>query len=230
MSTESGISDFRSPGGIWERFNPAKFTYRKFLNSAENRKQHWKFYQDGILGDEDTQPNPAHYAIAGLWEMGKLDCVITQNVDKLHQKAGVPEEKVIELHGNMRWVKCLSCGKRTPMADVMERMEKQGIEEPHCEECQGILKPEGIFFGESLPEKAVKEATLHSQNCDFFIVIGSSLVVTPAAFMPSYAVQNGAKLVIINLMPTPLDHQATILIQEKAGEVMCRVMERLWRG
>ena len=230
VSTESGISDFRSPGGIWERFDPAKFTYRNFLSSAENRKQHWKFYQDGILGDEDTLPNPAHYAIAGLWEMGKMDCVITQNVDKLHQKAGVPEEKVIELHGNMRWVKCLSCGKRTPMADVIERIEKQGIEDPHCEECQGILKPEGIFFGESLPKKAVKEATFHSQNCDFFIVIGSSLVVTPAAFMPSYAVQNGAKLVIINLMPTPLDQYATILIKEKAGEVMCRVMERLWRG
>lgn len=120
VSTESGISDFRSPGGIWDKLNPAEFTYRKFLNSAKNRKKHWKFYRDGILGNEDTLPNPAHYAIAGLWEMGKLDCVITQNVDNLHQKAGVPGEKVIELHGNMRWVKCLSCGKRTPMDDVME--------------------------------------------------------------------------------------------------------------
>ncbi len=230
VSTESGISDFRSPGGIWDRFNPAQFTYQKFLSSAKNRKIHWKFYQDGILGDEDTQPNPAHYAIAGLWEMGKLECVITQNVDNLHQKAGIPEEKVIELHGNMKWAKCLSCVKRTPMDEVIEKMRKQGVEEPCCEECQGILKPEGIFFGESLPETEVKKATFHSQNCDSFIVIGSSLVVTPAAFMPSYAVQNGAKLVIINLMPTPLDQHATVLIQDKAGEVMCRVMERLWRG
>ena len=230
VSTESGISDFRSPGGIWDRFNPSQFTYRKFLNSAKNRQKHWKFYQEGILGDENTQPNPAHYAIAGLWEMDKLNCVITQNVDNLHQKAGIPEEKVVELHGNMRRVKCLSCGKRTTMAEVIEKMRKQGIEEPYCEKCNGILKPEGIFFGESLPDTAIKKATFHSQNCDLFIVIGSSLVVTPAAFMPNYAVQNGAKLVIINLMPTPLDQHAAVLIQDKAGEVMCRVMERIWRG
>jgi NAD-dependent deacetylase len=159
--------------------------------------------------------------------MSKLDCIITQNVDNLHQKAGVPEEKVIELHGNMRWVKCLSCGKRTRVGEVLARMKKQGIEEPRCEECQGILKPEGIFFGEALPEEALREATFYSNNCDLFIVIGSTLVVTPAAFMPSYAVESGARLVIINLSTTPLDHEATILIRGKAGEVMSKVMERV---
>ena len=226
VSTESGIPDFRSPGGIWSRYDPAEATYQRFVSSAETRKAHWKIYQSGLFGGEDTKPNPAHHAIAELWEMGKLESVITQNVDNLHQKAGVPAEKVVELHGNMRWVKCLSCGKRTPMPEVLKRVE-EGVEEPHCEDCQGILKPEGVFFGEPLPEKALREATYYSQNCDLFIVIGSTLVVYPAAYMPSYAVQSGAKLVIINLSPTPLDSQANILIQAKAGEAMSRVMERV---
>jgi len=230
ISTESGIPDFRSPGGIWSKFDPSEFTYQRFVSSAENRKQHWQLLRSGpfsSLGGEEVEPNPAHYAIAELWGIGKLDCVITQNVDNLHQKAGVPAEKVIELHGNMKWVKCLSCGKRTPMDAVVKRMAEESIDDPHCRDCQGILKPEGVFFGESLPEKALREATYYSHNCDLFIVIGSTLVVTPAAYMPSYALQSGAKLVIINLSPTPLDHQATILIQAKAGEVMSKVMERV---
>jgi len=227
VSTESGIPDFRSPGGIWEKYDPSEFTYQRFISSAETRKQHWQFYRSGLLGGEDVQPNPAHHAIAELWRMGKLDCLITQNVDNLHQKAGVPGEKVVELHGNMRWVKCLSCGKRTPMAEVVKRVEEENLEEPHCEDCQGILKPEGVFFGESLPEKALREATSYSRNCDLFIVIGSTLIVTPAAHMPSYALESGANLVIINLSSTPLDRQAAMLIQGKAGEVMSKAIERV---
>ena len=227
VSTESGISDFRSPGGLWEKYDPAEFTYQKFLRSAENRKQHWQIYRSGIFMDENVKPNAAHYAIAELQRMGKLECVITQNVDNLHQRAGVPEEKVIELHGNMKWVKCLSCGKRTPMDEVVKMMAAEGIEDPHCKDCQGILKPGGIFFGESLPEKALREATSYSTHCDLFIVIGSTLVVTPAAFMPSYAVESGAKLAIINLSSTPLDRQANILIRGKAGEVMSQVVEKV---
>lgn len=227
VSTESGIADFRSPGGIWEQYDPAEFTYERFLASAENRKMHWQFYRDGTLGKEDTQPNPAHYAIAEMDKMGKLDCLITQNVDNLHQKAGLPDEKVLELHGNMRWVKCLGCGDRTPMDEVVKRAEERNLEEPRCEQCGGILKPQGIFFGESLPEETLREATNHSTNCDLFIVIGSTLVVTPAAYMPSYALQGGARLVIVNLTSTPLDRQATMIIQDKAGEVMPKVVERL---
>jgi NAD-dependent deacetylase len=229
VSTESGISDFRSPGGLWEKYDPAEFTYQNFLRSAENRKKHWQIYRSGIFIDENIKPNAAHYAIAELERMGKLECVITQNVDNLHQKAGVPAEKVIELHGNMKWVKCLSCGKRTPMDEVVKRMAEESVEDPHCKDCQGILKPEGIFFGESLPEKALREATFYSTHCDLFIVIGSTLIVTPAAFMPSYAVESGAKLAIINLSSTPLDRQASILICGKAGEVMSKVLDKMRR-
>lgn len=226
VSTESGIPDFRSPGGIWEQYDPSEFTYQRFLGSAETRRKHWEFYRSGILGGEEAKPNAAHYAIAELDTMGKLDCVITQNVDNLHQKAGVPPEKVIELHGNMKWVKCLDCGQRTSMDEVVKRVDREGADEPRCDKCAGILKPEAVFFGEPLPEEALRRATYHSTNCDLFIVIGSTLVVTPAAYMPSYALKRGAKLAIINLSPTPLDHQASVLIRAKAGEAMTKVVQR----
>jgi NAD-dependent deacetylase len=225
-STESGIPDFRSPGGIWSKYDPSEFTYQKFLGSAENRKQHWKFYQTGTFFDESNKPNPAHYAIAELEKMGKLTCVITQNVDNLLQQAGVPEEKVIELHGNMKRVKCLSCGKRYLMSEIMERVN-QGLEEPRCDDCQGILKPETVYFGEAMPQKALSDATMYSSECDLFIVIGSSLVVYPAAYMPSYAVDAGAKLAIVNLTPTHMDNEATLIIQAMAGEVMSKTLEKV---
>jgi NAD-dependent deacetylase len=227
VSTESGIPDFRGPDGIWSKYDPAEFTYQKFVGNTENRKQHWKLYQSGIFIDENVnQPNAAHHAIAELYKMGKLTAVITQNVDNLHQKGGVPEDKVIELHGNMRRVKCLSCGQRYTMSEIMARVN-QGTEDPRCDGCQGILKPETIFFGEAMPEKAMREATLQSHNCDLFIVIGSTLLVYPAAFMPSYAVEAGAKLAIINLTPTPMDAEATVIIRAKAGEAMSKTLQKV---
>jgi NAD-dependent deacetylase len=225
VSTESGIPDFRSPGGIWSKYDPDDFTYQKFLSNPETRKKHWQMFGE-VFSIERAEPNPAHYAIAELEKMGKLDCVITQNVDNLHQGAGVPPEKVYELHGNMKWARCLSCDRRYPLEEIRERF-KAGGEEPNCEACHGILKPDAVFFGEALPERVLREATWHSSHCDLFIVIGSTLVVYPAAFMPSYAVQSGAKLVIINLSSTPMDYQATVLIQGKAGEMMSRIMERV---
>jgi len=174
----------------------------------------------------EAKPNPAHYAIAELNRLGKLDCVITQNVDNLHQKAGVPNDKVFELHGNMQWVICLSCGKRYPLAQIKVRLDA-GEEIPDCEVCHGILKPDAVFFGEALPIKVLEEATHRSHNCDLFIVIGSTLIVYPAAYMPVYAVESGAKLVIINLSPTPMDHQTTVLIRAKASETMSRIVERV---
>ncbi len=222
ISTESGIPDFRSPGGIWERFDPDDFIYQKFVRDPEARRKQWQMLREGGLATE-AKPNPAHYAIAELDRLGKLDCVITQNVDNLHQKAGVPADRVFELHGNMQWAVCLSCGRRYPFEQVRLRLDK-GEETPDCEACHGILKPSVVLFGESLPEKVLKEATFRSYNCDLVMVIGSTLIVYPAAYMPVYAVDSGAKLVIINLSPTPMDKQATVLIRARAGEAMSRVL------
>ena len=225
VSTESGIPDFRSPGGIWERFDPDDFTYQKFVSDPAARRKHWQMLQEGGLTTE-AKPNAAHYAIAELDRLGKLDCVITQNVDNLHQKAGVPGDKVFELHGNMQWAVCLSCGRRYPFEQVRVRLDK-GEEIPDCEACHGLLKPDAVFFGESLPEKVLQEATFRSSNCDLFIVVGSTLIVYPAAYMPIYAVESGAKLVIINLSPTPMDKRATVLIKAKAGETMSRMLRQV---
>ena len=225
VSTESGIPDFRSPGGIWSRYDPEDFTIQKFLSSPEARRMQWKMLTEGGLTAQ-SEPNPAHYAIAELENLGKLDCVITQNVDNLHQKAGVPQNKVFELHGNMQWAICLSCHRRFPMKEVLQWIT-EGIEVPDCPNCRGILKPDAVFFGEALPQETLTEATRHSENCDLFIVIGSTLVVYPAAYMPTYAKDVGAKLAIINLSPTPLDHYATALIQGKAGEIMPKVIEKV---
>jgi len=224
VSTESGIPDFRSPGGIWDRFDPRDFTYQKFLTDPKGRRKMWQMQQEGIM--TDAKPNQAHYAIAELDGLGKLDCVITQNIDYLHQKAGVPDDKIFELHGNNKWVKCLSCGNRYDFEQVKVRLNA-GEESPDCEACHGLLKPEIIFFGESLPVETLQEAANRSQNCDLFIVIGSTLVVYPAAYMPVYATSAGAKLIIINLSSTPMDEQATVLIRAKAGEVMPLVVQQV---
>jgi NAD-dependent deacetylase len=225
VSTESGIPDFRSPGGIWSRFDPDDFTYQKFIRDPEVRKKQWQMLGEGLL-TTGAKPNPAHYAIAELDRLGKLDCVITQNVDNLHQKAGVPADKVFELHGNMQWAVCLSCGRRYPFEQIKARLDK-GEEIPDCEVCHGLLKPDAVFFGEQLPQKVLEEATHRSSNCDLFIVIGSTLVVYPAAYMPIYATQAGAKLVIINLSSTPMDREAAVLIRAKAGEAMSKMIERV---
>jgi NAD-dependent deacetylase len=225
ISTESGIPDFRGPGGIWERFDPEDFTYQKFVNDPEARRKHWRMLTSSKLTTE-AKPNPAHHAVAQLYRLGKLDCVITQNVDNLHQKAGVPDNMVLELHGNMQRAICLGCGQRYPFEEVRARIDA-GEESPDCQLCHGILKPSAVFFGESLPAAVLEEATLRSSNCDLFIVIGSTLIVYPAAYMPTYAVESGAKLVIINLSQTPMDRQADVLIRARAGETMTRIATRV---
>lgn len=225
ISTESGIPDFRSPGGIWDRFDPDDFTYQKFVSSPDARRKQWQLLWGGHLV-EKIKPNPAHYAIAKLGRTGKLDCVITQNIDNLHQQAGVPANKVFELHGNMQWVKCLTCGRSCRLEEIKIRLNK-GEEIPDCEVCHGILKPDIVLFGEALPEDVLTEASRRSRDCDLFIVIGSTLIVFPAAYMPIYAVESGARLVIINLSSTPMDQQATVLIRAKAGETMSRLVEKV---
>ncbi len=222
ISTESGIPDFRSPGGIWDRFDPDDFTYSKFVSSEDSRRKQWHIFRDGLLSDKAV-PNAAHIAIAELHGMGRLECVITQNIDNLHQKAGLPDDMVYELHGNMKWARCLECGRRYPFDEIKQRLER-GEEIPDCTACRGMLKPDIVMFEEQLPVDVLEEASHRSLAADLFIVIGSTLTVYPAAYMPIYAVRSGAKLVIINLSSTPMDHQATVVINEKAGETMAGII------
>jgi NAD-dependent deacetylase len=225
ISTESGIPDFRSPGGIWERFDPDDFTIDKFLSSEDCRRQQWQMFGEGLLSDK-AEPNAAHHAVAGLHRLGRLDCVITQNIDNLHQKAGVPDEKVFELHGNMKWAICLDCGRRYPFGEVKVRLDG-GEDIPACADCGGMLKPDIVMFGEHLPVKVLEEASRRAMAADTFIVIGSTLVVYPAAYMPLYAVESGARLIIVNLSDTPLDNRAAVVIRARAGETMEKIVNRV---
>ena len=207
LSTESGIPDFRSPGGVWDKYNPEDFYYQKFIASEASREKYWQMATEMYGPMKKAQPNPAHLAIAELERLGKLDCVITQNIDGLHHKAGNSEGRIIELHGTAMYVTCLNCKKRYDRDEVQERLRKE-MKVPYCDNCGGPLKPATISFGQSMPERETEEAYHRSSSCDLFIVIGSSLVVQPAASMPLLAKRNGAKLVIINRDPTPYDDLA----------------------
>ena len=224
ISTESGIPDFRGPDGLWTKVDPEDFTYQRFVTDRGARKRLWQMHRTVGFAFDNVEPNRAHYAIAELERLGKLDCIITQNVDGLHQKAGNSEGKVLQLHGNMQWVKCLGCGVRHPFAEVRAWIEG-GVVVPECAGCGGILKPDAVFFGESMPVWETAEAERRSVACDVFIVVGSTLTVYPAALMPQYAVRSGARLVIINEGATELDHVADVRISGRAGEVMSRILD-----
>lgn len=224
MSTESGIQDFRSPGGLWEQWDPDELTYDKFMASRASREHYWGFSRSIWPTMAFARPNAGHYALAELYAMGKLDSVITQNVDGLHQAAGIPDEKVIELHGTLKHVSCLTCGKRWPREEIEERMDRTGEKAPECE-CGGFLKQATIAFGQSLPAQAISEAEEKSATCDLFVVAGSSLVVYPAARMPVIARQNGARLVIINLSPTPYDSYADVIINARTGPTLSQIKD-----
>jgi NAD-dependent deacetylase len=228
VSTESGIPDFRSPGGIWSRFDPEEFTIHRFLASPGTRLKQWKLLiESGLI--VKAQPNRAHLAVAELERVGKLDCVITQNIDNLHQKAGNSPEKVFELHGTMNFAKCLTCFRRYSMEDLLGRLNLDN-EAPLCPECDGILKPDVIFFGEQLPAEALQQSIDHSRQCDLLIVIGSSLVVYPAAYMPVYPKEAGASVVIVILPVTDLDQEADVVVHGKAGEVMPLILQAVKRN
>ena len=224
VSTESGISDFRSPDGIWSRYDPEDFTIQRYVADKEARKRNWQLRKE--LVSANYQPNPAHHAIAELERLGKLLCVITQNIDGLHRAAGNSEEKIIELHGTIKYTKCLNCDDRLPMVDVLKRID-EGEEDPHCKKCGGLIKAATISFGESMPVEEMRRAEALSRECDLFIVIGSSLVVYPAASMPLIAKDAGARLVIINYTATDMDARADIVIHDKAGKVMQALLEKV---
>ncbi|NWG02199.1 MAG: NAD-dependent protein deacylase [Syntrophaceae bacterium] len=229
LSTESGIPDFRSPGGVWDKYNPEDFYFQNFLASEISREKYWQMATEMYGPIKKAEPNPAHLAISELEKLGKLDCVITQNIDGLHLKAGNSEEKVIQLHGTALYVSCLSCHQKYDRDEIQERIKK-GERAPLCESCGGLLKPATISFGQSMPEKETQEAYHRSSLSDLFIVIGSSLVVQPAASMPLVAKRNGAKLVIINRDPTSCDHMADLIIHAQAGPTMVSVLRYVKQG
>jgi NAD-dependent deacetylase len=224
LSTESGIPDFRSPGGVWDKYDPEDFYFQNFLSSEASREKYWQMATEMYEAMRDAKPNQAHLAVAELEKLGKLDCLITQNIDGLHFKAGNSPEKVLELHGTAMFVTCLSCNKRYER-DVIQGRIAKGEKAPRCDECAGLLKPATISFGQSMPERETREAYEQSSTCDLFIVIGSSLVVQPAANMPVVAHRNGAKLVIVNRDETACDDIADIMIRDQAGPVMSSVLE-----
>ena len=225
-STESGIADFRSRGGIWDKYNPEDFYFQKFLTNDESREKYWLMSTEVYESLKKAKPNPVHLAIAELERFGKLDCIITQNIDGLHHKAGNSPGKIIELHGTALSVSCLSCGRRYDRDEVQDTI-RNGVKVPRCDDCSGLLKPDTISFGQAMPERETNQAYERSFGSDLFIVVGSSLVVQPAAHMPLRAKQGGAKLVIINRDPTPHDGYADVVINGSAGYVMARILEKV---
>jgi NAD-dependent deacetylase len=223
ISTESGIPDFRSKGGIWDRFRPVYFD--EFMSSRKAREEYWRRWQELYQGIQQARPNAGHKAIAGLDRMGLLEAVITQNVDGLHQESGIAGEKIIELHGNTRRIRCMSCRNVMATEEIQARLDS-GDTAPECD-CGGYLKPDTISFGQAMPLDAVEKATVHSQTSDFFLVVGSTLLVQPAAHMPVYAKQNNAFLAIVNLSETPCDNTCDVLIRGKAGDVLQRIVSEL---
>lgn len=226
LSTESGIPDFRSPGGVWDKYDPEDFYFQNFLSSQVSREKYWQMATEMYEAMKDAKPNQAHLAVAELEKLGKLDRLITQNIDGLHFKAGNSPEKVLELHGTAMYVACLSCNKRYERDAIQLRITK-GEKAPQCDECTGLLKPATISFGQSMPERETREAYEQSATCDLFIVIGSSLVVQPAAYMPVVAHKNGAKLVIINRDETACDDIADIIVKGQAGPSMAAVLKKV---
>jgi NAD-dependent protein deacetylase/lipoamidase len=226
VSTESGIPDFRSPTGLWARYDPEDFSYPNFMRSEDARGRYWAVGRELYAAIRAAQPNPAHRALVTLERRGLLDCVITQNVDDLHQRAGLPADKVIELHGNATRARCLACGSCCSRDEIQERL-LAGETVPRCRTCGGILKPLTVLFGEPMPAGAVERAEARARGAGCFLVVGSSLVVYPAAYIPTYAKEAGARLVVINLTPTRLDHVADVVLDGSAGAMLAELVERV---
>jgi NAD-dependent deacetylase len=222
ISTESGIPDFRSPGGIWTRMAPIDF--RDFVASAEMRREAWRRRFAMEESFAAARPNAGHRAVAQLVARGKASCVITQNIDNLHQDSGVPEDGVIEIHGNTRYAKCLDCGARMELAPIRAHFEAHG-EPPDCASCGGIVKTATISFGQAMPELEMARAEKATLECDLFLVLGSSLVVYPAAGFPLLAKRNGARLVIVNREATEQDEYADLVIHDSIGAVMAKAVD-----
>lgn len=217
ISTESGIPDFRSPTGIWARMKPIEF--QDYVSSAAARREAWrrKFAGEPVM--RAAEPNRGHRAVARLVREGKVSAVITQNIDGLHQASGVPEDRVVELHGNATYAHCLRCGTRYEIDALRDAFERDG-EVHDCLACGGLIKTATVSFGQSMPEGAMQRARAETLAADLCVVLGSSLVVYPAAGFPEMAKRNGARLAIVNNEETGLDALADLVIHRGIGDVM----------
>ncbi|MCX5862977.1 MAG: NAD-dependent deacylase [Desulfomonile sp.] len=229
ISTESGIPDFRSPGGLWTRVDPAEFSIDRFI---QDPSRFWRMHLDlkasGDFNLAAADPNPAHHALARMEQMGILKCIITQNVDNLHQRAGSVE--VVEFHGNLLRAACMKCRSLEPIENVEARFESGESDAARCQKCGGVLKPDAVFFGEAIPARALMASQVQSQKCDVLVVIGTSLQVYPAAQIPlSVKLKYPPATVIeVNREPSALHHQITdILILGSAGEILSRLLDAL---
>jgi NAD-dependent deacetylase len=228
ISTESGIPDFRGPDGIWTKTDPKDFTITRYLSDPSLRKRGWQMHLEGRLWGARAriEPNPGHLALVKLWEAGRLVGCVTQNIDGLHLKAGLPEIAVAELHGNVRQVRCLQCDLRWPTEEVLQRVEA-GEAEPRCESCGGIVKTTTVMFGEELPRAVLERARGMANEADAVLAVGSTLGVWPAAEIPYTAAQEGRPLVIVNQGPTEMDSLASVRIEGAAGVVLPALVEKI---
>lgn len=224
VSTESGIPDFRSPGGVWSKMKPIYF--QEFIASEAKRREAWGRVFSGAAGWVGKEPNAGHFAVSRLIASGKASAVITQNVDNLHQASGVPEDRVIELHGNASYATCLTCGLRHELEELRPVFLERG-EIPVCRGCGELVKTATISFGQQMPEGPMARADAAAFGCDLFLVLGSSLVVTPAAYFPVKAKRNGARLAIVNREPTPLDELADLVLNAEIGPTLTAAMRDL---
>ena len=225
MSTESGVPDFRGPDGVWTK-NPdaERQAYASYYRFQRDPKAYWIERMTAVpwLRDmEKAKPNPGHRALAELEEMSVLKSIITQNIDNLHQSAG--SSAIIELHGNAHYARCLACGLRHEFEEFRESFLEHG-QIPVCRACGGLVKSATISFGQSMPEGPMERAEAATLDCDLFLVLGSSLVVYPAAGFPMLAKRNGARLVIVNREPTDQDPYADLVLHDEIGPVMSQVV------
>lgn len=226
ISTDSGIPDYRGPNGLWRRDPEAEklVTYDYYMNDPEIRRRSWLLRKDNQA--LAAQPNAAHFAVAELEKSGVPVRVITQNVDGLHQLAGMPARKVVELHGTARQVVCTRCHARGPMEDTLARIDA-GEDDPACRECGGILKSATVMFGERLDPVVLGQAAAITKACEMFIAVGSTLQVQPAAGLAGVAADHGARLIVVNAEPTPYDDRADEVIREPIGTALPELLRRL---
>jgi NAD-dependent deacetylase len=218
ISTECGIPDFRSPGGLWTKNRPIPFD--EFISSQEARNESWRRRFAMERQFAGARPGRGHRAIASLYRAGKVPAVVTQNIDNLHQASGIPTEDVVELHGNTTFARCLDCDQRFELQWVRQRIDAGNGCAPDCPSCGGYIKTATISFGQAMPDAAVRRAQDLAQSCDLLVSIGSSLVVWPAAGLPLLAKRSGAMIVIVNREPTDFDDIADLVVRDDIGTVL----------